>query len=156
MRTTTSNVTQLLQRPEVDVSERPDVKVAARQLFDALHRLAARDARDGTAFYLTVSSMKDLLKSHRDTMRYRGVLFPKLVLLSVPRLGAVEVVRDDLDWKSVQALVLNLTEKYPAIQPRELAEAIAETFPQFRPGSQGQVNVELRRKKSAREVFLGR
>lgn len=151
-----SNVISMKQQgTEVDASERPDVKVAARQLFERLHVLADKDARDGTAFYLTVQGMRDLIKSHRDYCRYRGVPFPRLVLLSVPRLGAVEVVRDDLDWKSVQTLVLNLTEKYPAITPQELALTIGETFPQFRPGAQAQVNVELRRKKSAREVFLG-
>lgn len=147
-------MTKLLKREEADVSDREDVKVAARQLFNRMNTLAQSDARDGANFYRTIQRLRDLIKSHRDYNRYRGVPFPKLVLLTIPRLGAVEVVRDDLDWKSVQILVVNLTEKYPAVTATELAICIGETFPQFRPGAQQQVNVELRRKKSVGEAFL--
>lgn len=147
-------LTKELKREAEDVSERADVKVAARQLFERLNRLAASDAASGTAQYQTIDTMRGLIKSHRDHARYLGIPFPKLVLLNIPRLGAVEVIRDDLDWKSVQTLVVNMTEKYPAVTAQELAVAIGETFPQFRPGAQQQVNVELRRKKSASEAFL--
>lgn len=138
---------------EDDVSNRPDVKVAARTLFNAMESRNRKDAADGTARYLTVDALRTIIKDHREHCRRHGVPFPRLVLVDFPIVGAVEVLRDDLDFKSVQVFVVNMTQKYPHITTHELATSIAAAFPRFRPGSVEQVNYELRRKPRMGERF---
>lgn len=83
----------------------------------------------------TINAIEDLIKRHRAAACLHGIDFPEMVVMPFPRLGAVEIVRRDLDEKAIQTIVLNVTVKYPMVTAHELAAAVRYAFPGYRVGN---------------------
>jgi hypothetical protein len=78
---------------------------------------------------------KELVEDFRIRLRLDGGLnYPEVVLVYIREVGALEVVRADIDEVNLQRWIVNLTVKYPRITARGIAEALAEHFPGYRPG----------------------
>ncbi len=77
---------------------------------------------------------RDLIEcrdDHRRRWRTKGVDFPALVLIVVPRLRVIEYWRADLDFASIRVKTLNLVMSYPSITPSELSSALRAAYPDF-------------------------
>jgi hypothetical protein len=68
--------------------------------------------------------------------------YPEVVLVYIREVGALEVVRADIDEANLQRWIVNLTVKYRHVTARGIAEALAEHFPGYRPGQ-----MEFRRRE---------
>jgi hypothetical protein len=62
-------------------------------------------------------------------------MWPELAVICLRSVGALEVIRADITSKDLEVWAVNLTVKYPQITARDIAEALAEHFPGYRPGS---------------------
>lgn len=74
-----------------------------------------------------------IVKDHRSQCRARGVDFPVLVALVVPRLGIVEFVRADLDIVSLRIKIVNFTRMNPDATMIEIVQALTRAYPDLRP-----------------------
>lgn len=81
----------------------------------------------------TVLGLKEIVDQARSHARvHEGLDFPPMHVIAFPRLGAIEIVRKDLDERSLQTWIVNLTVKYPGITPIEIARALKDAFPNYR------------------------
>ncbi len=79
---------------------------------------------------------KELVEDFRTRLRLdAGLSYPEVVLVYIREVGALEVVRADIDQSNLQRWIVNLTVKYPRITARGIAEALAEHFPGYKPGA---------------------
>lgn len=102
---------------------------AARDLSRRVsRRVAGRRVRQGL-----VDQINLMCRDHRAACRRRGIDFPPLAALVLPRLGVVELVRADHDEAAIQQLVVNLVVKHPTVTSQELALAVMCAFPDYRP-----------------------
>jgi hypothetical protein len=62
-----------------------------------------------------------------------GYVYPRMVVCFIPEVGAIEIVREDLTEQDFQTFIVNLTVKYPRVEARQIARALARHFPQYRP-----------------------
>jgi hypothetical protein len=86
---------------------------------------------------------KELVEDFRTRLRLNGCLnYPEVVLVYIREVGALEVVRADIDEANLQRWIVNLTVKYRHVTARGIAEALAEHFPGYRPGQ-----MEFRRRE---------
>jgi len=81
-----------------------------------------------------LDSLFTIVKDHRSAFRAKGVDFPVMVALVVPRLGIVEFKRADLDLASVKQQIVNFVRQY---QPRgirmdEVVWAFKSAYPDLR------------------------
>jgi hypothetical protein len=86
---------------------------------------------------------KGLVEDFRTRLRLHGGLnYPEVVLVYIREVGALEIVRADIDEVNLQRWIVNLTVKYRRVTARGIAEALAEHFPGYRPGQ-----MEFRRRE---------
>jgi hypothetical protein len=86
---------------------------------------------------------KELVEDFRTRLRLHGGLnYPEVVLVYIREVGALEVVRADIDEANLQRWIVNLTVKYRHVTARGIAESLAEHFPGYRPGQ-----MEFRRRE---------
>jgi hypothetical protein len=86
---------------------------------------------------------KEMVEDFRTRLRLDGGLnYPEVVLVYIREVGALEVVRADIDEANLQRWIVNLTVKYRHVTARGIAEALAEHFPGYRPGQ-----MEFRRRE---------
>lgn len=86
---------------------------------------------------------RELVEDFRTRLRLQGGLnYPEVVLVCIREVGALEIIRADIDEANLQRWIVNLTVKYPRITARGIAEALAEHFPGYRPGQ-----LEFRRRE---------
>lgn len=78
--------------------------------------------------------MFDAVKQHRAECRTKGIDFPVLVALVVPRLGVVEFVRADLDISSIRIKIVNFVRFNPRATMEEVMMAFKTAYPDLRPG----------------------
>jgi hypothetical protein len=77
--------------------------------------------------------MFDAVKQHRAECRTKGIDFPVLVALVVPRLGIVEFVRADLDITSIRTKIVNFVRFNPRVSMDEVVLAFRTAYPDLRP-----------------------
>ena len=85
---------------------------------------------------LTQSKLDDMFKcvgDHRAHWRGRGVDFPALVAVVVPRLGIVDLKRADVDVASVRQSIVNFVRFTPAATMEEVVAAFRAAYPDLRP-----------------------
>lgn len=62
-----------------------------------------------------------------------GIRFPDMAVLVLPSVGALEMVRRELDQQGLDNTVVHIVRTYPGIDVREVAEAFRYAFPEYRP-----------------------
>lgn len=72
-----------------------------------------------------------IVEDHVTEAALYGIRFPELAVIGLPGVGAIEVVRADLEPRDLQVWAVNLTVKYPKITACEIAEALARHFPNY-------------------------
>lgn len=73
----------------------------------------------------------DIVKDHATRARLDGIKFPDMVVIAMPKCGGVEVVRADLDPKSIQTTIYNLALKYQT-DATDIAFGIRRAFPDYK------------------------
>jgi hypothetical protein len=76
----------------------------------------------------TVNSMLETVKNHRQQWRLKGVYFPELVAIVVPRLGIFDLKRADLDAKSVAVSLVNFIRDTPQVSVKEAIAAFRHAY----------------------------
>ena len=76
-----------------------------------------------------LSKVRQLIYDHRTSWRHRGVDFPRMVVLTVPRLGAIDLVRADLDLPGIRIVLMNFLTLHPGVTKMELYIAAKAAFP---------------------------
>src|SRR6185295_18682947 len=79
----------------------------------------------------SVDVTRGMLDAHRAKWRARGVDFPAMVMLVVPRLGYVKVARADLDQRSILMTLSNMHRE--GIPLSDIVNAAKAAYPDFRP-----------------------
>lgn len=80
-----------------------------------------------------IDEVMDAVKQHRNEWRARGVDFPTLVLLCIPRLGVLEFARADLDLASLRIKVVNVVRANPGATMQEVVAAFRAAYPDLKP-----------------------
>lgn len=73
-----------------------------------------------------------ITKRYAEFLGRHGIAFPQLRAVIFERRGHIELVRADLDDAGIQVVVSNAVVRWPDIDPRELADAIRNSFPDYR------------------------
>lgn len=81
-----------------------------------------------------IGIVDDIIKDHRNKLRLQGLDFPKLVAIALPSIRQFELVRADLDVKSIKTIIVNITVKFPHVHVNDIAFGIGRVFPDFREG----------------------
>ena len=76
-------------------------------------------------------SMLTLIEDHRFQCNMRGIAFPRLVAVWLEGVGAVKIVRADIDAKSLQVAIVNWTREHPTITVDEVVRALKRHFPGY-------------------------
>ncbi len=74
-----------------------------------------------------------VVKHHRQEWRKRGVDFPVLVALVVPRLQIVELKRADLDMPSIRVSIVNFVRNHSMATMNEVVLAFRAAYPNLKP-----------------------
>lgn len=103
----------------------------------AAKQLAARLAKFSTGVVLTEALLRDvhdLVRNHRrECSNNLGLKFPKMVPVVLPSVGQIMLHNAELDERSIQAIVINISTNYPQVPLMELAQAIKRAYPYYRP-----------------------
>jgi hypothetical protein len=116
----------------VDDENDPSMIQAHREIMHRLGKILGDGHKRLTKSLL--DSMFDAVKQHRDEWRTKGVSFPVLVALVVPRLGIVEFARADLDIASIRIKIINFVRFHPRASMDEVVMAFRGAYPDLRPG----------------------
>jgi hypothetical protein len=81
----------------------------------------------------TLRALYELVHRKAEAMRREVRYFPRLVPIVLPSVGFVQLVRRDLETQGIENTIINLARTFPALDPRELAQAIKKAFPEYRP-----------------------
>lgn len=108
----------------------PQMQAALRELRETMSLLLRLPMNQSA-----IDSMRDLLNSHRSRWRLKGVDFPVMVAMIVPRLGIIDLVRADLDRRSIEQTVVNMAKAHDrlGITMADITEAVRGAFPDFKP-----------------------
>ena len=74
----------------------------------------------------------DFVEQHRINARKRGINFPKLVALVIPRLGWIKLVRHEIPESSIRRAVLALLRECPKVTREEVAQAVKRAWPHYK------------------------
>lgn len=83
----------------------------------------------------TLTKIDEITKRYAEFLARHGIAFPQLTAIIYEQRGWIELVRADLDEGGIQVVVRNAIVRFPDITGRELAEAIHNTFPSYRPSA---------------------
>lgn len=72
------------------------------------------------------------VQDHRTRARQQGIDFPVMVPIVIQSRKWVNLVRADLDRRSIEQLVVNICTQFPTIEMIEVAQAIKRAFPDFK------------------------
>jgi hypothetical protein len=91
---------------------------------------------DGTNELTTgfLDKLYGIVRDHRAECRRKGIDFPAMVALVVPRLGIVDFKRADLDIASVRQSIVNFVRMNPEATMLEVVEAFRRAYPDLKPG----------------------
>lgn len=80
-----------------------------------------------------LDDLEELIEDHQTRWRRRGVKFPDMTALVIPRLGFLKLVRQDWDASAIDVEILNLTVQCPEADAEELATAVHYAWPDHLP-----------------------
>jgi hypothetical protein len=80
-----------------------------------------------------IDKLFSVIKDHRAEYRLKGVDFPVLVVVMVPRLGVVHFCRADLDIASIRVQIVNFVQMNPGVTMPEVVAAFRAAFPDLKP-----------------------
>lgn len=112
----------------IDDDNHPEMQKALRGLMERLALVVG-----GQVNKSLVDRMSSIVKDHRDEWRARGVDFPVLRALVVPRLGIIDWVRADSDIKSTRIKILNFVRLNPRATMQEVVAAFIGAYPDLKP-----------------------
>lgn len=81
----------------------------------------------------TMHAIEGIVRHHITAARQDGIKFPDMRVVIVEGVGALEIVRADLEHSSIQVLIKNISIKYPDADPIEIAKGIRRAFPAYHP-----------------------
>lgn len=127
------------------IGEEDTARIAqsVRELGDKLSRTAL--GHDLTSWKL--ADVEDLVRTHVMKARLAGIPLPDLVVVvmqSRANGSCLRVVRRDLDYESVQNLIVDLALQYPSATAKDIADAIHRALPHYRSTV---LNLEAARKR---------
>lgn len=108
-----------------------------------------------------LEKMVETVKEHRTHWRLKGVDFPVLVAVVVPRFGVIDWKRADLDLPSIRMSIVNFTRMHPEVSMPEIVAAFRAAYPDLKPddvsekheaGVQAHERAEDRREKIVTEA----
>ena len=114
----------------IDDENHPEMQRAMRELLVQVNGDRFVGRRLTTQFMV---DLNDLIKHHRDRWRSRGVDFPVLAAMIVPRIHAVSLMRADLDPPAIASRIVRFAREHPAATAVEVAQAVRWAFPGYRP-----------------------
>ena len=117
----------------IDDENHPQMVKAHHEIVERLGRILNTN-RGKPLSRPIIENMFDAIKQHRDEWRARGVDFPVLVAIPLPRLGVVEFARADLDIASIRTKIVNVARFNPSVTKEELAVAFMTAYPDLKPG----------------------
>ena len=74
----------------------------------------------------------DFIEEHRIAARRKGINFPKLVALVIPRLGWIKLVRYEIPESSIRRAVLALLRECPKVTREEVSQAVKRAWPHYK------------------------
>lgn len=77
----------------------------------------------------SVQMLHEFVESHRFNALRKGIKFPKLIALVIPRLGWIKLVREDLTEMNVRRAVMAMLRECPSITIEEASKAIKRAWP---------------------------
>lgn len=80
-----------------------------------------------------MDKMFAVVKDHRQECLNRGIDFPVLVAVIVPRLGIVDFMRADLDLSSIRMQIVNFVRNNPGASMPEVVNAFHAAYPDLKP-----------------------
>lgn len=114
----------------IDDPDDPHMVEAQGWLFERINALVLRHRGElDNAFML---ALRQLSYDHRARCKDRGLDFPVLVPLVLPRFGKVSLVRADLELPGIRAAIVKLVADNPGVTIGEVAQAIRSAFPGVR------------------------
>lgn len=125
----------------------PEMTRALKQL---MFRLSHYPKRQLTGSVL--EELKDLIERHRQQCRLKGIDFPKLVVLCIPRLGTLDYKRADVDLASIRVMIVNFVRENPEATMPEVVAAFLAAYPDLHPddlmAKHQDITVGLEKKKA--------
>lgn len=76
-----------------------------------------------------LDTLYEFIEEHRKNAYKKGVKFPKLSVLVIPRLGWIKIVREDLTPINIRRAVLALLRECPSVTREEVSIAVKRTWP---------------------------
>ena len=80
-----------------------------------------------------VHELFEVVQNHRSEYRNKGVDFPVLVGVIVPRFGIVDFKRADLDIASIRIAIVNFVRANPKAKMEEVVLAFRTAYPELKP-----------------------
>jgi len=77
----------------------------------------------------SVQLLFDYVEEHRRNARMKGIDFPALTALVIPRLGWIKLVRKDLTEMNIRRAVMAMLRECPSINIVEASRAIKKAWP---------------------------
>jgi hypothetical protein len=111
--------------------EHPEFLKAWKEVLRRLGECLGDGTRECNQYLLR--EMFDITKRHREECKLRGIDFPVLVALVVPRLGIVEFKRADLDAASIRISIINFVRFHPEASMREIVNAFKSAYSDLKP-----------------------
>lgn len=140
----------------IDDETHPDMRQAQSQLMQRLGAIMGDGTHVLTKPFL--DSMYDAVRQHRAEWRVKGVDFPVLVALVIPRLGIVQWMRADLDISSIKTQIVNFVRFNPRATMDEVVWAFRAAYPDLKPGDvmqqHGAANEAAERQRKRQEGYL--
>lgn len=120
-----------------------ETKIAQQQLTNRLTSMIGVELDDRAA-----DKVDEAIKDHRQRWRLRGINFPPLVAIILPKIGQIDVVFREMDVKGIETVIVNLTRKYPHVTREDIAFGIGRAFPDYLKKVMGDARVSSRLHKS--------
>lgn len=112
--------------------EHPRMKAALADLNERLAKHIVGRELDGSDRKI-LDDLEELLEYHQQLWSARGVAFPDLTALIIPRLGFVRLVRRDWEQGAIEQEIVNTTVNCPDATPQEIAQAVKYAWPGYKP-----------------------
>ena len=127
------NLVLLLVRKTIMIEDEnhPEMGKAHKELLGRLGLVLERGNK--TLDKYLVRKMFDVVDQHRKECKGRGIDFPPLVALIVPRLGIIEFKRADLDLPAIRTSIVNFVRFNPAARMEEVVNAFKGAYPDLNP-----------------------
>jgi len=118
----------------IDLEESEHRATILTDLRDRMDKLRLDLALKNAPWRDQLQGYRDLFRMMRERCKDRwGVEFPRMTVVALPSVPQFEFVRASYDRASVEQLVINLTVKYPRVSMAEIAMAVHQAFPDYKP-----------------------